>query len=202
MALPDFRAPGGWYDAMAKEVKRVESFAAWRLVPISEYHKARRDLGDDNANVAYIVTAQTIKTDADGSLRSLGVANKFRITLADKCHLTVDSIETYSCCVDDITNRLMTLLAPMLGAEQTTIDISAAYFHGLPSLLRRLFSVVPWWLKFFGDYPERDAQGRRSLLEIVGNMPGRRDAGRIWQTRLDGFLLSYGMRQLITDRRV
>ena len=33
-------------------------------------------------------------------------------------------------------------------------------------------------------------------------MPGRRDAGRIWQVRLDQFLVRYGMRQMHSDRRV
>ena len=33
-------------------------------------------------------------------------------------------------------------------------------------------------------------------------MPGRADAGKIWQARFNQFLTSYGLRQLITDRRV
>ena len=33
-------------------------------------------------------------------------------------------------------------------------------------------------------------------------MPGRRDGGRIWQVRFDAFLRAYGLRQLVTDRRV
>ena len=52
---------------------------------------------------------------------------------------------------------------------------------------RKLYAVVPSWLSDFGDYPAFDSQGRRNILEIVGNMPGRREAGRIWQTRLDRF---------------
>jgi hypothetical protein len=40
------------------------------------------------------------------------------------------------------------------------------------------------------------------MLLIEGNMPGRADAGRIWQVRFNKFLHAYGLRQLITDRRV
>ena len=40
------------------------------------------------------------------------------------------------------------------------------------------------------------------FLQITGNMPGRCDAGRIWQTRFDSFLLGFGLRKLHTDRRV
>jgi hypothetical protein len=37
---------------------------------------------------------------------------------------------------------------------------------------------------------------------ITGNMPGRCDAGRIWQKHNDRFLLGYGFRQTLTDRRL
>ena len=33
-------------------------------------------------------------------------------------------------------------------------------------------------------------------------MPGRADAGKIWQTRFNKFLLAYDLRQLVTYRRV
>ena len=60
---------------------------------------------------------------------------------------------------------------------------------------------MPPWLANFGPYPERNARGGRNLL-ITGNMPGRCDAGRIWQARFDFFLRGYGLRQCVTDRRV
>ena len=178
-ALPDYLAKGGWHDAIVKEIRRVESFGAWVHCPISDYFDDLRDKGPALCSMAYIVTAQTIKTTASGDLRSLGIANKFRVTLADKCDLPVDSIETYSCCVDEITNRLMAAISPLLGAEQTTIDISGAYFHGEPLPDRSLYAVVPKWLCHYGPYPAEDARGRRFVLKVVGNMPGRRDAGRI-----------------------
>ena len=53
-----------------------------------------------------------------------------------------------------------------------------------------------------GGYRAFDRHGHRNFLRILGNMPGRRDAGRIWQTCLDGFLRTYGLRQLVSDRRV
>ena len=36
-ARADYRAPHGWHAAMAKEIKRVEGFRAWSLVPMSNY---------------------------------------------------------------------------------------------------------------------------------------------------------------------
>ena len=39
---PDYMAPHGWHSAMAKEVRRVEGFKAWKLVRFREYQAARR----------------------------------------------------------------------------------------------------------------------------------------------------------------
>jgi hypothetical protein len=97
--------------------------------------------------MCYIVTALTVKTTADGDLRESGIANKFRVTLADKCDLPKDSIDTYSSCGDDTTNRLLSVTSHILGATQTTIDIGGAYFHGEPLPMhkggRKLYAVVP-----------------------------------------------------------
>jgi hypothetical protein len=48
----------------------------------------------------------------------------------------------------------------------------------IPSLLAALYP---------GRYPLRGPRGLNFLL-VTGNMPGRCDAGRIWQARLDTFL--------------
>jgi hypothetical protein len=147
----------------------------------------------------------TKKTDPDGNAREDGVCNKFRISISEGGRADI-KVPTHSSCADDITNRLIAVLAPVLQAEQTSIDVGGAYFHGTPPTMaeggRRLYAVVPPWLAEFGPYPERAANGRRNLLLITGNMPGRCDAGRIWQARFDRFLRAYGLRQLITDLRV
>jgi hypothetical protein len=115
-------------------------------------------------------------------------------------------VETHSSCADDISNRFVTALAPVIEAHQTSIDVGGAYFHGTPPAMedggRAVFAVVPYWLHDFGPYPEKNPNGSRNLLRITGNMPGRCDAGRIWQARFDIFLRSYGLRQLITDPRI
>ncbi len=33
-------------------------------------------------------------------------------------------------------------------------------------------------------------------------MPGRANAGKIWHARFNEFLIGYGLRQLVTNRRV
>ena len=182
-------------------------------MPFSDYRRDLREHGPDCTCIAYIVGAFTHKTDPNGDPRAPGILNKFRVTCADVCQTAVDPLDTYSSRVDSITNRVITSEAPRLKAHQTTIDISSAYYHGRPLPLvpktstspatgRQLCTVVPTWLSLFGDYPTHASDGSRSLLFIGRNMPGRRDGGRIWQVRFDAFLRAYGLRQLVTDRRV
>ena len=152
-----------------------------------------------------IVSVLTCKADPSGDPREPDVTNKFRISMSEGTRENID-VETHSSCVDDISNRLITAIAPAIGAHQTSIDVGGAYFHGTPPSLedggRAVFAVVPYWLQDFGPYPERNADGTRNLLRITGNMPGRCDAGRIWQARFDIFLKRYGLRQMVTDPRV
>ena len=74
---------------------------------------------------------------------------------------------------------------------------------------RYLFVEVPKGFTQFG-YPEFDEHGNRNYFEVVGNLPGRQDAGRIWGECYDEFLLTelkdkyigIGFAQSIVDRRV
>jgi len=148
----------------------------------------------------------TCKADPSGDPREIDVVNKFRISMSEGGREDLVSVETHSLCTDDITNRLVTLVAPTLKAHQTSIDVGGAYFHGTPPTMeeggRMVYAVVPEWLQDFGPYRERNPDGSRNLLRIIGNMPGRCDAGRIWQRHNDKFLQGYGLRQTLTDRRL
>ena len=201
---PDYRSPNGWFSAIAKEVHRVEKFGAIRLVRFRAYRDAAR-LNPLTTSIGYLVPVLTCKADPNGDPRELDVLNKFRISLSEGKRDGLADVETHSLCVDEITNRLITLIAPAIGATQTSIDVGGAYFHGTPPTLeqggRTVFAVVPPWLAEFGPYPERNPEGSRNLLLVTGNMPGRCDAGRIWQQQFDAFHHQYGLRQLVTDRR-
>ena len=51
-------------------------------------------------------------------------------------------------------------------------------------------------------FPETDSSGRRVRYQVVRNVPGRQDAGRIWQTKYDKFFKVHNFSQSIVDRRV
>ena len=64
-----------------------------------------------------------------------------------------------------------------------------------------LYARIPRGLEHFG-YAER-VNGMKYLLKIVGNVPGRQDAGVIWGKAYDEFLTKdCGLTQSIVDRRL
>ena len=203
---PDFGAEFGWFTAIAKEISRVEGFDAWELASARQVRADRALYGEHRVSIGYIVAVLTCKLDPAGDPREPGILKKFRVAIADAAG-AASGVQTHSNCADDVTNRIITAVAKAIKAEMDSIDISGAYFHGIPlSMLlggRRLYVRIPQWLSdlFPAKYPQRGPHGACFLL-IKGNMPGRCDAGRIWQQRFDTFLRGFGLTQLLTDRRV
>jgi hypothetical protein len=114
------------------------------------------------------VPVLTCKADPSGDPREIDVVNKFRISMSEGGREDLVAVETHSLCVDDITNRFVTLIAPAIKAHQTSIDVGGAYFHGTPPTMaegcRMVYAVVPSWLQDFGPYRERNPDGSRNLL--------------------------------------
>ena len=207
MNLPDFHAPNGWRDAMQKEIRRIEGFGAWKVVTATELRESLR-LYPDRTSIGHLVPVLTCKADASGDPRAPEVVNKFRVSLSDPANHNAVQIQTHSSCVDPVVDKVVTAVRPALKAEQTTIDVSSAYYHGRPLTAaeggRNAFAHMPSWLVGLGalGYQMFSPSGERLYLLICGNMPGKRDAGRVWQAVMDDFLRSYGLRQLSVDRRV
>jgi hypothetical protein len=116
---------------MQKEVTRVEGFGAWEIVPFREYRDMSRKY-PGRTSIGYIVPVLTCKADPSGDPREIDVVNKFRISMSEGGREDLVAVETHSLCVDDITNRFVTLIAPAIKAHQTSIDVGGAYFHGTP----------------------------------------------------------------------
>ena len=203
MALPGFCNTHPWYLAMKKELDRVRGFKAWKVVPIAEMRRNIKKYGN-RVSMGFIVSVLTCKSNPDGG----DIFNKFRIAVAESQGTELTAAQTYSSCADDISNRVITSIGPTILAHQTTIDVGGAYYFGVPPGMddpegRLLYAVMPPWLHHFGEeYKTHGPDGTRNVLLIQGNMPGRADAGHIWQKRFDTFLRGYGLRQLVTDRRV
>ena len=103
------------------------------------------------------MTVFKCKTDPNGDPREGGVCRKFRISISEGGSADVH-VDTFSSCVDDITNRIITLVGSTINAKQTSIDVGGAYCHGTPPTMdeggRLLFAVSPPWLEHFGHTPQ------------------------------------------------
>ena len=102
----------------------------------------------------------------------------------------MDKYANYSGCADAPSNRIHAQLALQLDAEQTSEDVPRAYWRGTPPSGRAVFAHVPEWApRYFPGWRERYGDRTKGrLLRITANMPGRRDAGRIWFDYMDKFL--------------
>ena len=206
MSRPDYLAPNGWRDAQQIEIRSIEGFGAWVVVPESALRASLRDF-PDRTSIGHLVPVLTCKADASGDPRAPEIVNKFRIALSDPANQSAVDIPTHSSCVDALANMAVTAVRPALKAEQDSIDVSKAYNRGKPLSAaqggRNAFAHIPPWMLGLGslDY-RRVVNGERRFLLVVGNMPGKCDAGRIFQAVMGVFLRSFGMRQLSVDRRV
>ena len=191
--LPDFNAPNGWGASIDKEIRRVEGFDAWECVPVQRVREDQARYGPDRVSLGYLVAILKCKLDTDGAAREPEVVNKFRVAVSDKDNVAAADTVTHSNCADDITNRIISAVAKAIEAHQDSIDVGGAYFHGKPPDMdhggRRVYVRIPGWLAalYPEKYPLRGPHGANFLL-VKGNMPGRCDAGRIWQQRFDEFL--------------
>ena len=140
---------------------------------------------------------------------------KVRLTVGDmKVKGKVEN--TYAPTVAFDSTRLLIQLGVLRGARRTTKDVSGAYLFGKPTPPeadggRFLFvKVPPGFDKINKAWAEKDADGRQNYFEVVGNMPGRQDAGRVWGECYDHFLMTelkekyigLGFTQSIVDRRI
>ena len=106
-------------------------------------------------------------------------------------------------CIRFLAN--VTLDQPLKGTRRN-LDVKGAYFEGrkIPPKEeggRSLWAPVPHGWDKFGFQPCAP-NGERNWFEITGNVPGLRDAGRVWAADCDSFLLGEGFVQSIVDRRI
>ncbi len=149
MKRHDYDIPYGWKPAIIKEVERVKGFNAIHTASMRDYHEAVKKYGADRVSIGYLVVVFKCKTDPNGDPREGGVCRKFRISVSEGGSSDV-KVDTFSSCVDDITNRIVTLVGSTIDAKQTSIDVGGAYFHGTPphdgggwpALIRRLSPVA------------------------------------------------------------
>jgi hypothetical protein len=201
---PDWNVPGGWREKALLELNMVINEKG-ALTPCtrSDYLAALREY-KDRVELLRILTPACVKTLADG----VAGRHKVRLVVTDVAGASGSTFEgeTFSGAIDDGIVRFLTALTlGRPGLVRRMLDVKGAYYEG--TVLspeeggRVLFAEVPEGWSALG-FPERDANGDKMYYRILKNIPGRRDAGRIWAEHYDRFLRKQGFSQSLVELRL
>ena len=207
---PEWEGTGGWKERTQEELFRcIETHKALELRSQSQVDALVLKHGRDKVHRQKLVLVFKQKWLA----KNVKDRKKVRLTVGDlKVRGKVEN--TYAPTVAFDSTRLLIQLGVLRGARRTTKDVGGAYLFGKPTPPaepggRFLIVPVPPGFGQFGKYPEKDEHGRQNYFEVVGNLPGRQDAGRIWGECYDEFLLTelkekigVAFKQSIVDRRI
>ena len=200
----DWLGEGGFREAVKAEIERVTThFNAVTVVTASEVRAARRKWpAPGKVAIQHIVFPGKVKTNASGDI----TRRKARWTIADR--VADGKVPgTFSANVSASSTRLLSqLLVVLPGAVATTSDVAGAYFNGKPKPPeedggRVLFTPIPKGWDEFG-YKQHNERGERLFFRVDSNMPGRQEAGAVWEAEYTAKLKEWGFTQSIVDRRV
>jgi len=200
----DWLGEGGFREAVKAEIERVTThFNAVTVVTASEVRAARRKWpAPGKVAIQHIVFPGKVKTNASGDI----TRRKARWTIADR--VADGKVPgTFSANVSASSTRLLSqLLVVLPGAVATTSDVAGAYFNGKPKPPeedggRVLFTPIPKGWDEFG-YKQHNERGERLFFRVDSNMPGRQEAGAVWEAEYTAKLKEWGFTQSTVDRRV
>jgi len=192
---------GGLCQAVKSEIDRVvDQFKVMHLVSAAEVRDAVRCYGRGRVEMRKLVLLITMKRSATTGEET---RPKGRLALADLVCLG-EVKDKFSATVALGTVKFLANVTLGRGGRFYTLDVAGAYLHGKPLQPadggRVIFVPVPPGFAQFG-FPEFDSNGNRNYFAITGNLPGRQDAGLIWQECNDEFLRGFGFTQSEVDRR-
>lgn len=201
-ASAEWLIPGGWKEAVQRDLSQGERRKAWSVVPRSRYYESIAKYGRDRVDKKHLAFDFKEKTTVQDKKMT---RRKARVCVADRVQ-DGKVPDTFSPTVAPSSRKLMAqLLALLPGATSDQNDVEGAYYNGTPVHPddggRVLFCEIPAELMEFG-YEVWAEDGSRNLLEITGNVPGRQEAGKIWGDEYAKFFCECGMTQSVVDRRI
>ena len=207
---PHWGEPGGWRDAIGAELHRtcVQIFKTMEQptllhVPVSDRTKAIRQFGAMTVETKGLVMVLKEKRDSEENTTKRSA----RTTVADVAPTRTRSASTFAACVLGGSVRgICQDAVDAEGGELVVVDVPGAYYNGKPTPPgepggRVIYMHIPRGLEEFG-YPQFNEHGERMLFRVLGNLPGRRDAGNIWGREYGEFMRSEGFVASVVDRRV
>jgi hypothetical protein len=193
--------PGGIHAAVKSEIERVAlTFEAIRPRSAAEWRAARaKYAGRFEDRKPVVVVTEKRSKDTRETARI-----KMRLAIADLVSLG-EVKEKFSATVALGVVRFVANATLGRKGKLYTLDVAGAYLHGKPLTPeqggRVLFAKVPPGFEQFGYYEFDPVTKEQNYFQVTGNLPGRQDAGLIWQVCNDKFLVDFGFQQSIVDRR-
>ena len=194
------KGAGGRLDASIAEARRVfEEFKACEFVTADARKEAIRVYGRRRVEDRSLVTVLTTKRS---TVTGEFTREKMRIALADLVCLG-SVADKFSPTVAMAVIRFTASATAGMEGRLYTLDVAGAYLHGVPLSAeeggRVIFSRVPGFEHL--GYPTHDAAGNPYYFRTTGNLPGRQDAGLIYQRCNDEFLIGFGFEATVVDTR-
>jgi hypothetical protein len=194
--------PGvGIYKSVDSEIERVvKKFNTMQLRSSADLRAAQRKYGHHRVEERklVIVIAEKRSTTSAETTRI-----KARLALADLVCMGAVRDNFSGTVALDVIRFVASVTAGRRG-RLYTLDVAGAYLHGKPLQPdeggRVLFAPVPPGFEQFG-YKEKGENGEKNYFAVTGNLPGRQDAGLIWQECNDEFLFGFGFEQSVVDTR-
>ena len=201
-------------DAVAKEFKRVlgkpgpdspGAFEALTFITETDKRNLIAKYGEDRVFTQNLVLAVKEKP---GSANAAPKA-RARIVIADLANQARSDrpIDTFVANVDGNPTRLLAQLSVQhKDYYLDSNDCKDAYYKGTPYSMddpkgRILLGRIPKGWEEFG-YPQFNERGEKLYAQPLKNMPGRREAGKIFGDFYREKLLQWGFLEGVVDRRV
>ena len=163
-----------------------DKFNTIKVVPMAAFDERVRERGASNVKLIPSVMPLTIKA-VSGRIKARFCACEMRTHGA--------SPDTKSPAAQLCSVRWHGCLTLIFKMKSKQLDATRAYCHGKrdpssPSIFLRLPSM---WSAM--GYPTKDCDGRPYLIEVIGNLYGTQQAGRIFWQFMRAFLLDIGFVQ-------
>jgi len=166
-----------------------------------EQYRALKAKYQNRIEYLHVMTLGSVKTLADCTPGR----RKVRTVVTDVASPTFHRLYVLRSGGDCTVRWLLNATLGRPGLRRRMLDVKAEYFQcdvATPNDGGRVL-VVPapaGWAAL--GFPEIDSAGCRVFYQVVRNVPGRQDAGRIWQMKYDTFFAEQNFTQSIVDRRV
>lgn len=162
-----------WIEAINAEFRNLTTKGTWEII-------------DRPKNSKILKTMWIFKR----KLSEQGVITSYKARLVALGNHEVDYGETFSPVVMRRTTRILLALSMMNKWEIEHVDIEGAYLNA--ELKKNMFIEIP-------EGHEDEHLRNRCVLQLKKGLYGLHESGKLWNERLNSFMIGEGLRRCISD---